>query len=325
MKKILLTGAAGFIGRQTIPSLLEKNYEVHAIYYRSADLPYHRQDGVYWRQCNLLDGEAVRKIVMEVAPSHLLHLSWCTAPGEYESSPENLSWVQASLGLLLNFAANGGKRTVFCGSCAEYDWSYGFCSEGVTPARPATLYGCCKNSLQEMLARFSRERELSSAWGRVFFFYGPHEHPRRLVASVISSLLQGREANCTHGNQIRDFLYVKDVAAALVTLLDSNVEGPVNIASGQPVRLSQIISRIAGKTGGADRVKLGRLPVSPQEPPLVVADVRRLTQEVSWHPGYNLDSGLEETIDWWRQHLKWLSGGENEAKLDLSGMRVPGE
>ena len=304
MKKVLLTGATGLIGRHVIPVLLRRNYEVHAIYCQASDLPYGNQEGVHWHQCNLLDNELSRKILKAIAPSHLLHLAWYTEHGKYWAAWDNLRWVQASLALLLNFAENDGSRAVFCGSCSEYDWSYGFCSELVTPTKPATLYGCCKNSLQEIFARFSIESKLSSAWARVFFFYGPHEHPHRLVSSVISSILQGRCANCTHGNQIRDFLYVKDVADARVSLLDSSVEGPVNIASGQPVHLQQIICRIAEKLGCSDMIDLGAIPVDPNDRPLVVADVQRLTQEVGWYPGYNLDAGLDETIDWWKQYLR---------------------
>jgi nucleoside-diphosphate-sugar epimerase len=303
MKKVLLTGATGLIGRQAIPMLLRRNYEVHAVYYQARDLPDVNQDGVYWHQCNLLDNELLIKLLIAIAPSHLLHLAWCTEHGKYWSSWDNVRWVQASLTLLLNFVEKDGRRAVFCGSCAEYDWSYGFCSEQVTPTKPSTLYGCCKNSLQEMLTRLSTDSALSSAWGRVFFFYGPHEHAHRLVSSVIASLLQGRHANCTHGNQIRDYLFVKDVADALVALLDSDVEGPVNIASGQPICLRQIICRIAEKLGCQDMISLGALPADSSDSPLVVADVQRLTKEVRWYPSYNLDSGLDETIGWWKQYL----------------------
>ena len=68
----------------------------------------------------------------------------------------------------------------------------------------------------------------------IFFLYGPHEPPGRLIPSVIQALLKGEFARCSHGRQIRDFLYVEDVAEAFVALLDSDITGPVNIASGSP-------------------------------------------------------------------------------------------
>ena len=99
---------------------------------------------------------------------------------------------------------------------------------------PCTPYAECKIALQQTLADVGRTQGLSTAWGRIFFQFGPHEHPERLVASVIISLLSGREAPCTHGRQIRSFLHVADVGAAFAALLDSELEGAVNIGSGEP-------------------------------------------------------------------------------------------
>ena len=115
------------------------------------------------------------------------------------------------------------------------------------------------------------------------------------------ALLNDEEANCSHGEQIRDFLHVEDVASAFVALLRSEVSGPVNIASGQAVILKEIVRRIAQQQGKEELVRLGALPAAANEPPLLVADVRRLREEVGWQPRYNLDAGLEQTLQWWRK------------------------
>jgi nucleoside-diphosphate-sugar epimerase len=154
-----------------------------------------------------------------------------------------------------------------------------------------------------MLDAIARQAELSTAWGRIFFLYGPHEHPDRLVPSVISSLLLNKQAQCTHGNQIRDFLYVRDVADAFVALLGSDVEGPVNIASGRPVLMKDIIQKIANRLARQDLIQLGAIHAPANEPPLLLADVRRLNTEVRWEPKYDLDLGLDETISWWKNQL----------------------
>jgi nucleoside-diphosphate-sugar epimerase len=70
-----------------------------------------------------------------------------------------------------------------------------------------------------------------------FFLYGPYENRTRLVPSIINSLLQEKTAPCSSGIQIRDYLFVEDVADAFVRLLNSSVNGPVNIASGKPVSM----------------------------------------------------------------------------------------
>jgi nucleoside-diphosphate-sugar epimerase len=208
-----------------------------------------------------------------------------------------------SLALLEKFTSNGGKRIVMAGTCAEYDWKYGYCSEHVTPLVPETFYGTCKHSLQVMMTAFSEQAGLSEAWGRIFFLYGPREHPDRLVSSVIRALLFNQPARCSHGNQIRDYLYVEDVSDAFVALLESDVQGPVNIASGHPIALREIIHKIAKKLDREDLVQLGALGSPPNEAPLLIANVNRIFNEVGWKPNWDLDRGLDETIDWWKTYL----------------------
>ena len=149
----------------------------------------------------------------EVEPTHLLHLAWNAEPGRYWTTPENLAWVQASLALYRAFAAGGGRRAVFAGTCAEYDWSRAaVCREDETPLAPATLYGAAKQGLGSTLCAHGAEHGPSTAWGRVFFLYGPREHPQRLVPAVVRGLLARERVAVTHGRQVRDFMHVADVA-----------------------------------------------------------------------------------------------------------------
>ena len=298
MKTVMLTGASGFIGSHCIPLLIKQGYEVHAL--TSGKNP-QSDRSVTWHSVDLLNPDQVHNVIESICPTHLLHFAWYTKPGMYWSARENVQWLQASLNLVQEFSAGGGKRMVGAGTCAEYDWRFGYCSEDITPLKPQTLYGISKESFQIIAQEILKIADISNAWGRIFFLYGPYEDQSRLVPSIINALLRAQPASCTTGNQIRDYLFVEDVADAFVGLLDSPVNGPVNIASGKPVSIREIIELIGTKIGHEELIRYGQLPTSSSEAPFIVADNRRLINEVGWTQQNDLNRGLERTISWWKK------------------------
>jgi nucleoside-diphosphate-sugar epimerase len=308
-KRVLVTGAGGFIGRASIAPLKRLGYEVHGVFSaaaraRSSTTP----PGVFTHVADLLSESQVDALLRRVAPSHLLHFAWIATPGIYWHSADNFRWLAASQYLLRKFRSLGGTRAVMAGSCVEYDWSKAcVCSETSSPMADQTTaltpYAAAKIALQKAVAQFAREEQLSSAWGRIFFQFGPYEHPDRLVPSVIRHLLLNQEAPCTHGRQIRSFLHVADVGAAFAQLLDSEIQGPVNIGSDERIALADLIHRIALQIGRPDLVRLGARSAPSDEPPLLVPDVHRLRDEVQWLPQLSLDQGIGDAIAWWRGQL----------------------
>lgn len=296
MKRVLITGATGFIGRHCLAPLRARGFEVHAVHHAR---PIPSDAAVRWHACDLLADGAAHALIAEIAPTHMLHLAWYAVPGKYWTSRENLAWVRASLALYQAFVAGGGARVVIGGTAAEYDWSHGVCRERSTPLQPRTYYGTCKHALAELVTADAALAGVSAAWARFFFLYGPHEYPERLIASVIRALLRGDTARTSPGTQARDFLHVADAAVATVALLDSAVEGPVNIASGTARTVKSLVERVAALIG-TGRLELGALP--PDSPALLVADVARLRDEVGFRDDANLDDRLRETIAWWREH-----------------------
>ena len=296
MTRILVTGATGCIGHQACRLLADSGWEVHAV----SRTPDPSDRAVRPHQVDLFDGAAVRRVMDTVRPSHLLHLAWSIPPGRWAADPGNVRWVTASLDLVEAFAAAGGQRLVTAGSCLEYDWRYGYCAEGLTPTTPHTLYGACKHSLRLLSSGLAEARGMTSAWARIFFLYGPNEHPDRLIPSVIQSLLADRPARCSHGRQVRDYLYVRDVADALVRLVDSDVTGPINVGSGQPISLRTLVGRVGELLDRTDLIQFGAKPAAETDAPLVVADTGQLRSVLGWEPRYDLDRGLGETIEWWR-------------------------
>lgn len=299
-KRVLVTGATGFIGRNALTPLVAYGYEVHAVY---NDIPLPNMPEVHWHQANLLEASDTTKVMSEVEPTHLLHFAWYAAPGAYWTSPLNRSWQEATKTLLAAFKESGGARAVCAGTCAEYDWTlaHNALSED-SPLKPSTLYGQCKNETHLWAEEYSKKNGLSFAWGRIFFLFGENEAPQRLVPSVVNALLKKEPALCSSGEQVRDFLIVDDVAAAFCALLQSPVEGAVNIGSGEAIAVKDIILSIADMLDGRELVHLGARPTAENEPAQIVADIDRLKNEVGWQPEYSLQEGLAKTVTWWKEN-----------------------
>ena len=266
--------------------------------YATSARPFEVPAGVQHHVCDLLDPVAAERLLTTLRPTHLLHLAWFATPGKFWTAIENVRWVEASLGLARAFHGVGGQRFVGAGSSAEYDWSTGTCDESTTPLVPATLYGVSKHAVQAVLGAWGSRTGVSVGWGRLFFLYGPHEHPDRLVASVIRALLAKREAACTLGTQVRDFQHVDDCGGALAALLDSEVRGGVNIASGRAVTIAQVVRTVADQLGASDLLRLGAR--AHDDPPMITAAVQRLRTEVGWTDRFDLANGIAGTIEWWR-------------------------
>lgn len=295
MKRVLVTGGRGFVGRNVLAPLSERGFDVHASSRTRFD-----GGGVKWHVADLLEPASIQRLVEDVRPSHLLHLAWCTAHGEYWRSVENLRWVEASIGLLRHFRYVGGQRAVIAGTCAEYDWDEHPCIERETRLAPATVYGASKDALRRVIEAYAAEAKFEVAWGRIFFLYGPHEKPQRLVPSITRALLHAQVAPATNGTQLRDFLHVRDAGSAFAAVVDSSLVGPVNIASGIGTKVADIVHAVASYVGRLDLVQLGVPPSSPAEPRSIVANVDRLANEVGWRPSLTLAEGIAETVEWWR-------------------------
>lgn len=297
VKSALVTGATGFVGRQVLSPLLERGFELHAVT-RDLSGVDAAAAGVLWHEVDLLDERATDALVRELRPSHLLHLAWYAEHGKFWNAPENLDWVASSLRLLRSFHAAGGRRAVIAGTCAEYDWT-GDCCGDQTALEPATVYGISKNALRQLFEGYAGSSGFSAAWGRVFFTYGPGEQPTRLIAAAARAFISGETIQCSDGTRVRDFLYVADVADAFAALADSTADGTFDIGSGRGLTLREVLVRLEELAGRSGLVRFGEGP-QRDEPARIVADTRRLPEELGWRPAHTLDDGLERTLAWWR-------------------------
>jgi nucleoside-diphosphate-sugar epimerase len=295
MKRVLVTGATGFVGSHIPVPLCARGFEVHTIGRTTpghANVVHHRAD--------LLDPHRTCEVVHAIRATHLVRLSWYAEPGQFRCARQNLDWVSASLQLARHFVEAGGRRIVAAGTCAEYSWGPNCLVEGESVCNPATLYGVSKDALRRLLQTFGDVAQLSVSWGRVFFLYGPGEKTGRLVSDAIASLLAGERFETSHGRQRRDFMHVEDVASAFASLADSDVRGAVNVGSGAATPVRTILEQIGRETGRSDLIAFGARHLSTAEPDTIAASTKRLREEVGFRPDYDLARGVAQTVAWWR-------------------------
>jgi len=295
MKRVLLTGATGLIGKYAIQPLLDSGFEVFVVSSKYETEKNKQEADLHWVKANLLDFNELKKIFSEVQPEYLLHFAWDTTPGEYLESNSNFDWVQASLEMLKQFKLYGGKRAVFAGTCFEYEFVDEPLNEASAKFNPTSTYANCKNHLNALATLYSDKNDISFGWGRIFYVYGENEHFKRLVPHVINSLREGKEVTITAGELRRDYMFAGDIAGGFVAFLNSDAKGCVNICTGKATKIKEIVFFIAEKLDKKHLVKY--VDDCTNQPKLIVGDTTRLFAEVKFTPKHTLASGLEVVLN----------------------------
>lgn len=267
---ILVTGGSGFVGRQVVRRLVADGHRLRVVLRKPSaalDSVAHRIEviecpdlftaGVPWWTRAL---ERVETVV---------HLAWYAEPGKYLQSEHNLACLEGTLDLGRACAAAGVKRLMGVGTCAEYDLTQGVLRPD-TPLQPQTLYAACKAAAFLVLGNLLAGSGTRFAWCRLFYLYGEGEDPRRLVPYVRDRLAAGLPAELTSGDQVRDFLDVREAGAMIARVALSDLQGPVNICSGIPVTVRELAERIADEYGRRDLLRFGARPDNLFDPPRVV-------------------------------------------------------
>ena len=291
VSRVLLTGATGFIGRHALAPL--RGGGPRGARRHDAGAAAGRTIGVTWHRADLL---ASADVVAEVAPEVLAPPRVVRGAGPLldRAGERPLGGGVAGAAARLRRRGRpprGGRRHV-----RRVRLGRGRASAATSSARRCGRPRCTERPSTRstrVAARYAEQAGFELAWGRIFFVYGPGEPDGRLVPSVGRALLAGEPVPTTRGDQVRDFMHVEDVAAAFAALADGDVTGAVNVASGEPVTVREVVDTLAAAAGRPDLPRPGALPDREGDPPRLVADVSRLRDEVGFAPRIGLPEGLE--------------------------------
>ena len=283
---VLVTGAGGFIGRHVVSQLRSAGVEVLSLEHS-------------WDSRAQLDSLLGTSTV-----SSCIHLGWYADPADYLTAElANLRSLGSSVELLGALMSRGCEHLTVAGTSAEYRPRALALTEE-DDLDDSTPYARAKATLRDLTAELSRLNVLPTAWCRIFNVAGRGEHPGRLLPLVTRALLGASTLDLTDGTQVRDFLDVRDVAAGLVAVSGARLLGPVNLSSGEGVRLKDLISEVASRCGSADLLHFGARPRRPGDPDTIVGDNTRLLTEVPWRPSVPRGQMLDDIVEYWRSLLE---------------------
>jgi nucleoside-diphosphate-sugar epimerase len=294
---LLLTGPTGFIGGAVLRQALSRGHRVTALLLPGESLPADVAASPALRVCR---GTLAQPPWPELAAEPLetcLHTAWVTTPGVYLESPDNLLFFIWSCDFAREFFTRGGRHFMGLGSCAEYRPAPHPLSENTAALNDATRYARCKNHLRLELEAMAREFRATVCWGRVFYPFGIGEHPERLCSSLILKLARGEPVFIKTPHSTKDYIYIEDLAEAIVLALEWRCAGPLNLGTGQGIRVGWIADYLAALL---QRPHLLRLAQDAPPDPLdyMVADATRL-RSLGWRPEVGLEEGLRRLC----QHL----------------------
>ncbi|MEY4400205.1 MAG: hypothetical protein RL072_70 [Actinomycetota bacterium] len=256
MRRILVTGATGFVGRHVIDALSRSDVDITAVV-RDQSREHLRALSHVSRVVATDDIFAESKewwIQHSTGVDTVLHTAWYTNPKDYMTSPKNEHCLRGTLRMADGIREAGVRRFVGIGTCLEYEQN-GERLTTRTKVQPIGPYPTSKaNAFRGLSERFA----LSStefAWCRLFYLYGPGENESRLVPYLRRQLSHGLEVRLSNPNQVLDFLEVQVVARQIADVVLGRRVGAINICSGVAMTVRELSLQVAREYGMEHLVK----------------------------------------------------------------------
>lgn len=274
--RVVVTGATGFVGQHVVSRLLENGHEVTAV---ARDARKARALGWY-KHVHFVAQDIHAKPPDSAWSRHdaVMHLAWPGLPN-YERPVHIEETLFADYRFIRALILNGLRHLLVTGTCFEYGFKNGKLCES-DPTDPVNSYAIAKDSLRRFLQALQSEIPFTLQWARLFYMYGPGQNPNSLMAQLDGAIAEARPSfDMSGGEQLRDYLPVEQVARALVALFEHPATGGViNICSGVPVSVRNLVEQRLRERGAVLRLNLGAKPYSPFEPIAFWGDNRRLTE-----------------------------------------------
>jgi len=298
-RRVLVTGAAGFIGTALCRLLAQSGAQVHGTSRGSQE----SAPGIQWWQADFADPAAARWVLRHTEPDLVFHLA------SHVSGDRSITAVHptvrdnliTTINLLSAACETSRPRVILAGSMDEPDPR-----EPGTP--PGSPYAAAKTAAGVYASLFHSLYHLPVVRLRIFMVYGPGQRDTtKLVPYVATSLLRGEQPRLSAGTRAVDWVYVDDVAAAALTAATTDdVDGQVlDVGSGELVTVRAVVDRITRLVGGSIRPEFGVVVERPLEHERV-ADTSRTSEFMDWRPTTSLDEGLVGTVDWYRAQQQLL-------------------
>ncbi len=301
-KRIVITGATGFIGAAIVREFLMSGDEVIVLTRANSNLS--RLKSVRHSLQLVTYGSLVEEGLIESIAANqtdvFIHCAWRGVGGDERNEAfqisENIPTTIQSVELA---AKLGCQQWIGLGSQAEYGNLNCKISES-SGILPTTLYGKAKLSAGIAALGLCEAYEIKGSWLRVFSTYGPCDAPHWFIPYVIQEFLAGRAPQLTKCEQLWDYLHVEDAARAVIAVAQAKASGVFNLGSGSTYPLKTYIETIREILRTNLIPKYGAIAYRPDQVMHLEADISRLIEETGWKPSVNILSGLTQTVEFER-------------------------
>lgn len=312
-KRVLVTGAGGFIGSHLVEALVGRGCKVRAfVHYNSFNrwgwLDYidkNVRDSVEIFAGDVQDPNGVRKSLENI--DIVFHLAALIGiPYSYYSPDSYIDTnVKGTLNILQAARSSAVLRVIHTSTSEVYGTAQHVPIDEKHPLQAQSPYTASKIGADKVAESFFRAFDTPVTIVRPFNTYGPRQSARAVIPTIIIQLLNGaKEVQLGSLSPTRDFNYVKDVCEGFIAIANSEntVGEEINIASSREVSIEQLADTIVKKTNPKARIVLDKQRVRPQKSEVMrlLGDNKKITTLTKWKPKYSLDAGLGETIEWFK-------------------------